>query len=103
MKNKFYVIVEANGNFKHFDILPVLSREWSELKPKLKQEAIKNPKDWVDKELKYHFWSKCEYEVLLLSWPPRPNEEPEKIDVYWQISPNLELIVKLFSENEGLT
>ena len=31
-------------------------------------------------ELAYYFWSKCEWEIILSSWPPREDFKEEKID-----------------------
>lgn len=69
------------------------------------------------KELKsismYYFWSKCEYEVVITSWPPRIDQEElnrlvseencyrygvrltvgEKIDVYQQLALNWDRFV----------
>ena len=46
----------------------------------------------------YHYWSKCEWEYIIVDWPYKDRVEesrPHKIDVYEQISPNMELIVDL--------
>lgn len=58
-------------------------------------------KDEFSEELRhivmYYFWSKCEYEVIITSWPPyvKDNEIQigEKIDVYDQIRMNWERFV----------
>lgn len=100
-KNKFHVIIESNGRYEPYDILPYLSREWGNLKPREKEAAKENLGAWVKKELQYQYWGRCEYEFLLLPWPPG-RSEPTKVDIYWQALHNLELITKLFSENEGI-
>lgn len=39
--------------------------------------------------LKYYFWSKCEYEILMCPWPYHPERDnPVKIDVFRQIELN---------------
>ena len=101
-KNSFYVIIESNGDYKPYDILPYLSGEWGKLKPRDREAAKTDIKEWVRKELQYQFWGRCEYEFLLLPWPPGKNDTPKKIDLYWQALPNLDLITKLFTENEGI-
>ena len=35
----------------------------------------------------YYFWSKCEYEVIVSSWPSREGSE-RKIDIYSQLEAN---------------
>lgn len=54
-------------------------------------------KFWVHSSLLHQFWSRCEYEVVLKSWPCGDVEE--KTDIYEQCKMNLDLIVKLFKEN----
>lgn len=103
MKNKFYVIIgDFNHNsFTHYDILPYLSNSWKKLSKK-KREEITDLKEWVKDRLRYQYWSRTEYEILLLSWPPIDNEDPRKIDIFWQCEPNLDIITKLFKENEKI-
>lgn len=38
--------------------------------------------------LKYYYWSKCEWEIILSLWPPRENQQVMKIDVYDQVMLN---------------
>lgn len=104
MKNEFYVwIMDFNGkNLVPYDILPYLSQEWGELKPGKKKEASKDLRGWVDSKLKYQFWSRCQYEMLVLPWPPGPKDSSKKVDVYDQCVPNLDLITRLFAENERI-
>lgn len=54
-------------------------------------------KKFVKKESAYQFWGRCEYEVILVDWPCQGTEE--KIDVYWQILMNLNLITRILIEN----
>ena len=42
----------------------------------------------VKKDLMYYYWSKCEWEIILSSWPPRDSTPKEKIDVYDQVMLN---------------
>lgn len=48
--------------------------------------------EMVKRELMYYFWSKCEYEIVLTSWPPREDHE-KKIDVYSQVMLNFDLFI----------
>ena len=45
----------------------------------------------------YSFWSKCEYEMIITPWVGGDNVE-EKIDVWDQIYPNLELIAAIVEQ-----
>lgn len=102
MKNKFNVVVENNQRYEPYDILGYLGRVWGELKPSQKNKALLDLQGWIDSELKYQFWSRCEYEILLLPWPPGPNDKAKKVDVYDQCLLNLEVITRLFAQNEGI-
>lgn len=95
------------GKVDYFDILPYLIRCWrDEEKRKIKfwdgQGIDRMPstfdeiKNFINKESKYQFWSRCEYEVLISSWPS--SDKQEKIDVYDQIKNNLDIITKIFIE-----
>lgn len=46
------------------------------------------------RELMYYYWSKCEWEVIITSWPPTRPEygfEDMKIDVYEQVRLNWDI------------
>ena len=49
----------------------------------------------------YSFWSKCEYEMVVSPWVGGDKAE-EKIDVWDQIYPNLELIAAMVEQKLGL-
>lgn len=40
--------------------------------------------------LRYSFWSKCEYELLLFPWPMTDKDDGHKIDVFEQVYINFE-------------
>lgn len=42
----------------------------------------------------YYFWSKCEYEVIVSSWPPREGSE-RKIAIYDQLKANWDIFKEL--------
>ena len=58
--------------------------------------------EMVRREMMYYFWSKCEWEIILTSWPPtRPevNFRDEKIDVYDQVRLNWDVFIDWLWEN----
>lgn len=58
----------------------------------------------VDRLLKYYFWSKTEYEIVLDTWPPSPRFHPEKVDVYDQVKLNWPVFINwLWSNRAELT
>ena len=55
-------------------------------------------KEFVVRNLMYRFWSKCEWEMVVVDCPNRDAVEdsrPHKVDVYSQLEPNMNLIVDL--------
>lgn len=53
-------------------------------------------KDFVKKESQYQFWSRCEYEIILVDWPCQKIED--KWDVYDQIMMNLDIVTQIVME-----
>ena len=45
---------------------------------------------FLKNELMYYFWGKCEYEVILSSWPPDEKCSDIKVDVFQQIMLNFD-------------
>ena len=59
----------------------------------------------LNRLLRYYFWSKCEWEIVLSEWPP-PRQKKEyvksrKIDVYDQIKLNWDFFVSYVWENRS--
>jgi len=52
-------------------------------------------KEFIVKECRYQFWSRCEYEIIISSWPNEINKK--KIDVYDQIVLNIDIITKILT------
>ena len=50
-------------------------------------------KKFVNDESMYQFWSRCEYEIILVDWPSQKTSK--KIDVYEQIKMNLDTITNI--------
>ena len=53
----------------------------------------------VRKSLMYHYWSKCEWEIILSNWPPSERMREEKIDVYDQVRLNWPVFIDYLWEN----
>lgn len=119
MAREFNVLIENHGKFEPYNIMVYLERCWKRFKKEWKKyyessnkdnwwkfpETYKEIKDWVEREIKYNYWARCEYEMLLIPWPPRTNEEGNitengyKIDIYEQCKMNLDIITKIFIED----
>ena len=56
-----------------------------------KPEELNKLKDEIKSLAMYSFWSKCEYEIIITSWPPanpKLNFKDIKVDVYDQLMLN---------------
>ena len=81
--------------FVPYDILPYLRRCYEEKEEK--PVTVEEFKKFVKDESLYQFWSRCEYEVILVDWPCSTTSK--KIDVYDQIMANIDVVVKLLMED----
>ena len=65
----------------------------------LKKAARKYAKDKdafaevVRRSIMYHYWSKCEWEIVLQHWPPYEGFNGKKVDVYDQLALNWDKFV----------
>lgn len=65
-----------------------------------KIKSIKSHKDFIeelDSLLKYCFMSKAEYEILAQDIFEK--QEKQKIDVYYQLKPNIDIIANIINHN----
>lgn len=132
---KFNVLTFSNGKIRAYDVLPYFRDSWKEKYNKEEKEKIKTTKyktkrmqlfkEWVIGRSMYMFWSRCEWEMLIGSWPygsKRINDQMkefmsedrnlddyhdsivldniitadmEKIDVHKQIEMNIDTIVNI--------
>lgn len=138
MKNKEFkvLLMDINQNtYEEYDILPYFRQEWK-IRPFGRDEKYKKIpvttkpqlREWVDVFAKYQFWSRCEYEFLMVQWPfctrkinddirhyvkvnPDANNEKDdiqlcniiikdmvKIDAYEQIRMNIDVIADILYE-----
>lgn len=123
---KSFNVINFNFNarkFEAYDVIPYLVREYHEQierynAAKLELEEAKTEdeikiaksnldywrvpqtfgefKKFVKDRAQYQFWSRCEYEIILVDWPCQKTEE--KWDVYDQIMMNLDIITQIVME-----
>ena len=48
----------------------------------------------IQKSLRYYFWSKAEWEIILSDWPESKIFQKEKIDVYDQVMLNWDIFIR---------
>ena len=56
----------------------------------------------VERWLKYYYWAKCEWEIILSSWPNDERTKKEKIDVYDQVMLNFDVFIDYLWNNKHL-
>lgn len=95
---KSFNVINFNFNtnkFEPYDVMPYLVNRYKDAKPKPKTE--KEFKEFIEQKALNQFWGRCEYEVVLHSWPC--DDVEKKIDVYEQIMMNIDVITSLLMEN----
>lgn len=132
---KFNVLTFSNGKIREYDILPYFRNCWKDKYNKDEKEKIKAAKyptkrkqllkEWVQNKSRYMFWARCEWEMLIGSWPygsKRINDrmkefmsesrdldnyndsivldniitsDMEKIDVHRQVDMNIDIITDI--------
>ena len=88
---EFNVIIEDNGKFKPYNVIPYLLKRYE--KENKKPESYDEFKEFVEKWSKYRWWSRCEYEIILMDWPAQ--SKAEKWDVHKQVMMNLDTITNI--------
>ena len=98
--NEYNVIVEDYNKkeFVSYDVMPYLMRCYEETRKKDKPKTFEEFKEFIRSKSMYQYWCRCEYEIVLNSLFSGRTKE-EKIDVYFQISLNIDVVTKLLIEN----
>lgn len=115
IKPKFYALYKNfnTGHVEQFDVLDglfhtiltekgsiskknffVLDKSYKKIPVSTKEQL----EEFMKSYFMYHYWSKCEWEFIIIDWPHRDTIEesrPYKIDVYEQIKPNLPVIADI--------
>jgi hypothetical protein len=100
----FNVIIDDcnRQRFEAYDIMPRLMNEYKRIKrrqncPKTYEEF----KTFVLSTCRYFYWAKCEYEIILSPWVSRT--PTLKIDAFYQINLNIDVVVDLLIKNLKVT
>ena len=99
-RHKSFNVIIYNVNtrtFEPYDIMPYLINSYRKLKKEKKPSSLPEFKEFVDKECKYQFWARCEYEMILSDFPSEGTKT--KVDIYEQVQMNLELIAEVLMQN----
>lgn len=96
MKSFNVIIHDFNEKtFVPYDIMSYLIKEYNELETK--PSTNKELRDFVEQKALYQWWSRCEYEIILVNWPNK--SIAEKWDVYRQVMMNIDIIINVLIEN----
>jgi len=99
MKNmkKFNVIIfEPNGKkFLSYDVMPYFMRCVEQDNEKL--TTFNEYKKFIEAKSLYMYWSRCEWEIILVDWPNQRHEE--KWDVHRQIMMNIDTVTEILMYN----
>lgn len=93
----FYVIREEYGKFIPYDIMDYLIRAYKDKKKEKRPITFDEFKEFIKKESMYQWWSRCEYEIILVDWPCQ--KKSEKWDVYKQVMMNIDIITEILMKN----
>lgn len=77
-----------------YDVVPQLMRSFKSLKKNERPKDIKQFSEFLKSEARYCFMAKCEYEMILHSWPVLKNDQ--RVDVYDQLMLNWDAFVQAF-------
>ena len=98
MRDMTWNVYVENFNQKRIEKYDIFKH--AKLMEDIRKNYKKNKNDFdtfaqiLKRDIMYYFWSKCEWEIVLTSWPEYPNFNEEKIDVYDQIMLNWDVFVK---------
>lgn len=97
-KKKFNVLNwDFNSNkLIQYDVLPYFRDCYKDIK---KSERPKSKEEWLEfvkRNGKYMYWSRCEYEIIVSNWPSQDTHR--KIDIWHQIEMNIGIIVDILME-----
>ena len=82
---------------KPYDVLPYFRECWKSKYNKEEKEAIKKTrskelfKNYIRAEAHYQFWARCEYEMLVASWPFGSHRLIEDMREFLKNNPDLDL------------
>ena len=83
-------------SLESYDVVPTFLRELKNLKPKDRPKTKADLDEVLESDARYYFWSKCEYEMIIHSWPEQKNDQ--KVDVYQQLKLNWPIFLDFFWE-----
>lgn len=96
----FYTIIYNinKKTFEPYNVMPYLIEEYKKKKKKKKQPtSFEEFKRFIEGASMYMYWCRCEYEIILTSWPNE--DKQDKIDIHQQIMMNIDRITEVLMDN----
>lgn len=99
LKSFYTIIYNINKKeFEPYDVMPYLIEEYKSKKKKKKHPtSFEEFKEFIVQASMYMYWSRCQYELILASWPNE--DKKEKIDIHNQIMMNIDRITEVLMDN----
>lgn len=103
MKKKYipFNVINFDFNSKEFesyDVMPYLIGCYKNVKRKKEcPKTFEDFKKFVESKSMYMYWSRCEYEIILVDWPCGHNQH--KIDIHYQIMMNIDIVTDILMKN----
>lgn len=100
---EWYAMKEDTNQRKvvNFNVLYGWEKEIRKARKNRKFKDYESLKEWLNKELMYYYWSKCEAEIIVGGLFSKSISDMEKIDVYSQLKPNLDRITEYVIKEMG--
>ena len=98
MTKQFNVIIHDfnSGNFTSYDVIPYLISEYKKLRNKDKPNNLNGFVKFIDAASFRQWFSRCEYEFILKPWVGNGGEI--KVDIYWQIKININIVAEILMD-----
>ena len=94
MKHFNVIIEDFNSHgFVAYDVIPYIMQRYKE--ERAKPTTFDQFKEFVERKSFYQWYSRCEYEIVLKPWVGKDENSEQRIDVYWQILLNLDIITQI--------
>ena len=103
MKKKYipFNVINFDFNSKEFesyDVMPYLINCYKNVKRKKEcPKTFDEFKQFVESKSMYMYWSRCEYEIILLDWPGQNINK--KIDIHEQLMMNIDIVTDILMKN----
>ena len=86
-----------SSKFEAYNVMPYLVSCYKKEKKNKRPVTFDEFKEFIKSKSMYMYWSRCEYEIILSEWSS--NNHSKKIDIYWQIMNNIDVVTNILMEN----